>query len=398
MSRWIAMQPIYFDNAATTPLLPAAADAVRRVSLGSANPASMHRAGQQARQILENAREDVAARLGADLSAAGGDRLVFTSGGTEANNLALFGLAGNVPGHLVTTHMEHPSVAKAADELERRGWHVDRLAPNEHGQVEVDTLAAAIRDDTRLVSVMLVSHETGVIQPTHELAALCARRRVPLHCDAVQAVGKLPVRFAESGVTALSFSGHKFHGPTGVGGLLLRRAADLAPRSFGGSQEGSLRPGTQPTGLIAGMQVALDASLDRLDAHTTQVTRLRDHFEARLAAAVPRIVVHGSAAPRSPYVSNVSLVGCDRQQMLMALDLAAVACSTGSACESGSAEPSPTLAAMGCGETLLGSAIRFSFSHLNTLAEVDEAVTRIAAVCGRMAGENSARKAPQSTR
>jgi cysteine desulfurase len=382
------MQPIYLDNAANTPILPDVAETVRQVSLTAANPASLHRAGQRARQLLNDARESIAASLGADLEAARGDRLVFTSGGTEANNLALFGLAGMTPAHLITTHLEHPSIAKAADELERRGWRVDRLAPDRAGVIDPELLTETLRDDTRLVSITYANHETGVIQPILAMAAVCNARSVPLHTDAVQAVGKLRVDFAELGVVALSFSGHKFHGPTGVGGLILRRDAQPIAQVFGGSQEASLRPGTQPTALVAGMQVALGACLTEIESHTTHVHSLRDRFEARLAAKIPAAVIHGAQASRSPYVSNISLVGQHRERLLMALDLADVACSTGSACESGSTEPSPTLRAMGCSGDLLDSAIRFSFSHQNTLSEIDEAAVRIVAVYHHLESQN----------
>jgi cysteine desulfurase len=389
------MQPIYLDNAATTPILPEVAEKVRQVSLVAANPASMHREGQRARQWLEDAREAIADGLGADLGAAGGDRLVFTSGGTEANNLALLGLAGKDPAHLehpahlITSRLEHPSVAKAVDELERRGWLVDRLAPDSGGVISPELLATSLRDDTRLVSITYTSHETGVVQPIGELAAVCNSRGVPLHSDAMQAVGKMPIDFSALGLAALSLSGHKFHGPTGIGGLLLRRDAEPLSQAFGGNQEASLRPGTQPTALAVGMQVALGACLTEIESHSVHVQALREQFEARILAEIPAAVVHGRKATRSPYLSNISLVGCHRERLLMALDLAEVACSTGSACESGSTEPSPTLKAMGCPGEQLDSALRFSFSHQNTTAEIDAAAGRIVAVYHDLESQNS---------
>lgn len=372
------MNSIYLDNNATTPLLPAVWEAMRPFALERfGNAASAHHIGRRARQALEDARERCAALLGAHP-----DELIFTSGATEANNLALFGSAGEPPGHLIVSPIEHPSVTEPIERLRLLGFSVDRLAVSEAGTVDHSSLEKLVQQDTRLLAVMLANHETGAIQPVAELAARA--EAIPFHCDAVQAAGKIPLHFADLGVTTLSISAHKFHGPQGIGALLIRRGASFVPRYWGGHQQQGRRPGTEAVALAVGMATALDIALRERTARTDFVRRLRERFLAELEAVAAPVVLNGPRDGGIPYTVNVSFPGCQADSLLMNLDLAGVACSTGSACSSGSLLPSPVLQAMGVPEAVLHSALRFSLSALLSEDEVVEAARRIGAAVRRL--------------
>lgn len=373
------MRPIYFDNNATTPLLGEVADAMQSFAaevLG--NPASAHAFGRRARCMLEDAREQMAALLGALP-----DEVIFTSGATEANNLAIFGLA-STPSHIVTSPIEHPSVAEPLRHLETMGCQIDRLPVNSQGLVTAE-IADRLRQDTSLVTIQLVNQEMGALQPIGTLARQLPAA-VAFHCDAVQAVGKLPVHFHELGVTTLSLSAHKFHGPVGIGALLVRRGTRLQPRTFGGHQQHGKRPGTENVALAVGLATALAIAHRDLHARHQHVSHLRSCLLQRLEAEAAPIVVNGPHDVRqaSPYVVNLSFPGCQADSLLMNLDLAGVACSTGSACSSGSLLPSPVLQAMGVAEDVLRSAMRFSFSALLSEEEVLEAAGRVVNVVKRL--------------
>jgi cysteine desulfurase len=412
------METIYFDHNATTPTRPEVVEAMAKCGLAAyANPASQHRPGQQARRVLEEARETIAEILDADLAPPRRDRLIFTSGGTEANNLAVLGisranpsprpLAGEGPGvrvgRIIISAGEHQSAIEPAEHLLEQGWRLDTLGLTTEGVVRADQLPPLLGDcpnfrghrgeavvdengtvpldGARLVSVQLGNHETGVLQPVAELAAICNQAGVPLHTDAVQVVGKLPVSFRGLGVAAMSISAHKFQGPPGIGALLLRDGVPLAPLMFGGHQQEGLRPGTEPVALAIGMATALELWRKEHEEHSRRLTALRDRFECGIRTALPNIVVHGATAERLPQTSNVAFPGHDGEMLRMALDLAGVACSVGSACSSGSTELSPTLRAMGLPNDLVKSSLRFSFGATTTEAEIDEAIGRIAHVC-----------------
>ncbi len=366
------MDCIYLDNSATTPLLPAVAAAMAALDADAyGNPASAHRAGRRARQALEDARERVAACLGADA-----DEIIFTSGATEANNLALFGLAGEAPGPIVASPVEHPSIVEPLHRLAEGGHAVEFLNVDEAGRLAPETVA---RPDTRLVTVQYANGETGTTQPIHKLTST-----IPFHCDAVQAVGKLPVNFRDLGVTSLSLSAHKFHGPKGVGALLLRRGARLRPLTWGGHQQQGRRPGTEPVALAVGLATALDLACAEMLPRRERVGHLRQRFLQGLERASLGVVVNGAADEALPHVLNLSFLGCAADALLINLDLAGVACSTGSACSSGSLLPSPVLQAMGLSEERTLSAMRFSFSHLLSDEAIDEAIRRIVAVVRRL--------------
>jgi cysteine desulfurase len=337
---------------------------------------------------LEDARERVSALLGARTQGRDPDRLVFTSGGTEANNLALRGLArldsARFPGHLVISSIEHACVEATAEHFLDRAWAVDTLPVDSDGALQTRRLADFIRDDTAVVSAMLVNHETGVVQPVGEAARIAADRGVPFHTDASQAVGKMPISFADLGVTTLGFAAHKFGGPVGIGGLLVKSGTEPAPILFGGNQQYGLRPGTESVALAVGMAAALEVCYTHMEALSAKVTALRDRFEGGLTRTFSEIVIHGAAAPRLPHTSNVGFKGCDAKILFTALDVAGIACSIGSACESGAAEVSTTLRAMRVPDVLLRGSLRFSLSARQDLEEIDEAVRRIGKVVDRL--------------
>jgi cysteine desulfurase len=371
------MDCIYLDNNATTPLLPAVWESMRPyLTEVFGNPASAHAAGRRARRALEDARESIAAHLGA-----GADEVLFTSGATEANNLALFGLCGEPPAHLLASPIEHPSVAEPLRRLAENGFTLDTLPVDAQGRVHADALPDRLRPDTRLVAVMLANHETGTLQPIRALTEALAGRAC-FHCDATQAAGKIPVHFHDLGVDTLALSAHKLHGPKGIGALLVRRGVKLHPRMWGGHQQHGRRPGTEPVALAVGFACALESAGREMNDRLAYVRRLRQRFLDQLQAAAP-LVLNGPE-DGLPHTINVSFPGVKADVLLMNLDLAGVACSTGSACSSGSLLPSPVLQAMGVPEAVLRSAMRFSLSPLLTVAEIDEAGRRIARVVARL--------------
>ena len=391
------MDPIYLDHNATTPTRPEVVEAMARCyAAGYANPASQHQPGQQARRILEDARHRVAEILGADLNCLKPDRLIFTSGGTEANNLAIFGIANarsNRAGRIIVSPIEHACVLEAAEHLLELGWRLDTLPVNGHGVVQADALKSLLAltpspspeewrgEPARLVSVMLANHETGVLQPIEQLAAVCRSAGVPLHTDAVAAAGKVPINFRTLGVAAMSIAAHKFQGPLGIGALILRYDVTLAPMLFGGHQQEGMRPGTESVALAVGMQTALELWQKEQDDHHRKLTVLRDRFESGLKAGRPGVIVHGEAVARLPQTSNIAFPGLEGQILLLALDMAGIACSVGAACASGSTELSPTLRAMGLPNDIVASSLRFSFGATTTEAQIDDAVRRILQVC-----------------
>jgi cysteine desulfurase len=382
------MTPIYLDHAATTPIHHAVAVAMREVAERfPANPASQHHSGRETRRVLEAMRD----RIGELLGAGPKDRVIFTSGGTESNNLALTGLhksgdgiAGPSIRHLIISPLEHPSISRTADHLAALGWQIDRLPVSSDGVVQVEALAGLLSPNTHLVSVMLASNETGVLQQVADLAAFCRAHRVLIHTDATQVVGKLPVDFTALGVDALTCTAHKFHGPLGIGALVVREGVEISPLLYGGFQQAALRPGTESAPLAVGMRVSLDAWHPLVEQHREQMTALRDSLESQILVGDRRAVVIGATATRLPHIANIAFCGLDRQALMMALDLAGVACSTGSACASGSSEPSPALVAMGLPDEQISGSIRFSLGATTTRVDIDEATRRILSVVNRL--------------
>ncbi|MFO0967612.1 MAG: cysteine desulfurase family protein [Gemmataceae bacterium] len=361
--------PIYLDYSSTTPLLPPVLEAMLPYfSERFGNPSSSHSYGRHARRGLDEARAKLAHLLDCRP-----DEILFTSGATEANNLALFGLAearrGTEPGTILTSGIEHPCVTEPLARLAEDGFRLRNMMVGATGMVVPHVADSEIA----FATLMLANHETGALQPVGALAA--ALGAVPLHCDAAAAVGKVPVSFRGLGAATLTLSAHKFHGPKGVGALIVQRGVRLTPRLFGGHQQQGKRPGTEPVPLIVGMAKALELALEDWEGKRRRVQMLRERFLESLREAEP-IHVNGPD-DALPHVLNVSFPGCKADALLMRLDLAGVACSTGSACSSGSLLPSPVLRAMGLEGDLLTSAMRFSFSPLLTEDEIDEAGRRV---------------------
>ncbi len=372
---------IYLDNNATTALDPRVLEAMAPHFLAAGNAESRHSAGRRARKALEEATETVAEILGARP-----DEVVFTSGGTEANNLAVSGLAvdeSTPPGRVATTAIEHPAVSGMVAHLEARGFVADVAPVNAEGIVDAERIAESFYDRTRVAAMMLANNETGAIQPVARLADLAAARGIPVHVDAVQAVGRIPVDFASLGVATLAASGHKFHGPPGSGALLIRRGTRMTPRQYGGGQQRGLRPGTVAVPLAVGFAEALDLwrreREARIETWRSLTARLVDGL--RRAIGADRIVLNGPADPnlRLPQTVNLGFPGIDGEALLMQLDLAGVAVSLGSACASGSTQPSPTLVAMGVPDDRLRSSVRFSLGAFTTREEIDQTVVHLAA-------------------
>jgi len=341
------------------------------------NPASQHRPGQTARRILDDARDAIGRALGARVDSAQPDQVIFTSGGTESNNLAVLGMAGAVPGRVIISAIEHPSVVGPAEELARRGHEVCRIRVSTTGVVDLDHLASLLTPETRLVSLMAANNETGVIQPIELAAELCRQANVSLHVDAVQVAGKLPIDFRACNASSMTIAPHKFHGPVGIGALLVRAGRSVQPIVWGGSQQQAIRPGTESVALAVGFQKAVELWQADAQQWPLRLAAARDTFESLVLAGWPETVVIGGEAGRVPHISNLAFPGFDRQALLVAFDLGGIACSTGSACASGSSEPSPVHLAMGLSEGVVTSALRFSFHVLQEASEASTAAHRI---------------------
>jgi cysteine desulfurase len=364
---------IYLDYAATTPIDPrvrAAVDAVREDA--AFNAASPHAEGRRARAVLDTARERVARALHAPRRA-----VVFTSGGTEANNLALLGVAKGAPArrHIVTTVIEHHSVLRAAEALEAGGFAVTRVRVDSAGFVDPAEFASALRPDTLVASAMYANNEIGTVQPIEHLSALAHERGALFHTDAVAAAGWLPLDVEALGIDLLSLSAHKFYGPRGAGALYVREGTPLEPLIYGGGQELGRRSGTEDVLGAAGLAEALGlAERDRGEA-VRRVQALRNRLEAAVAAGVPDVRINGSAGRRLPNIASFTFSQTDAAALVMLLDLGGIAASAGSACTSGSLEPSHVIAALGGEED--GATIRFSLGRTTTDAEIDRVVAAI---------------------
>ena len=362
---------IYLDYNATSPLYPEVAEAMARLLRDDfGNASSVHGFGQRAKTVVDDARILVAALIDADP----GD-VVFTSGGTESDNFALVGAAEHLAAigrrHLVASAIEHEAVLATLKALERRGWTVDLLPVTSTGVVSPDALRATIRPDTAVVSVMHANNEVGTIQPIAELAAIAHERGALLHTDAVQTAGKVPVSVRSLGVDLLSISGHKFGGPKGIGALWIRRGVKLTPFMMGGRQERNRRAGTENVPAIGGLGVAAGIAARKLPQAAQALAGLRDRLEQRVLSNVPATDVNGDRDRRVPNTTNISFGGIEAESLLIALDLEGMAVSTGSACSSGSLEPSHVLRAMGLPDARTRNSLRFSLGFGTTVEEVD---------------------------
>ncbi|WP_431902209.1 cysteine desulfurase family protein [Nonomuraea sp. bgisy101] len=378
------MSPAYLDHAATTPMLPEAIEAMTRQLGRVGNASSLHAAGRQVRRVVEESRETIADALGARPS-----EVVFTSGGTEADNLAIKGLYwAREPRRriLVSSVEHHASLDPAAWLADRQGAKVDLLEVDADGRVHPDTLRAAIeRDpsDVALVSVMWANNEVGTVQPIPVLSAIAREHGIPFHTDAVQAVGMLPVSFANSGAEALTLTGHKVGGPMGVGALLLARGITPVSVLHGGGQERDVRSGTLDAPAIAGLAAAVSAAVKSQEDQARRLTALRDDLIQRVRQAVPDVILNGDPVDRLPGNAHFSFPGCEGDALLMLLDAKGVECSTGSACSAGVAQPSHVLLAMGADVAAARGSLRFTLGHTSTQQDVDRLIEVLPAAVER---------------
>jgi cysteine desulfurase len=365
---------VYFDYNATTPLAPEVVETLSHVSRDVfGNPSSIHHFGQQAKATIDDARSAVASLLNADPS-----EVVFVSGGTEADNFAIRGAAEALEPtgrrHLIATGIEHEAVLNTLRALNRRGWRTTLLAVDATGIVSPDRLREAIDAETALVSVMHANNEIGTIQPVAALAAIAHERGALMHTDAVQSAGKIPVDVRALGVDLLSLSAHKFNGPKGVGALWIKRGTRMQPTATGGKHERNRRAGTENVASIAGLGVAAALALGKMKAEAVRLSALRDRLEGGILRNVAGTQVNGAPDQRVPNTTNISFDRIEAESLLIALDLEGIAVSTGSACSSGTLEPSHVLKAMGLPTHRTQNSLRFSLGMFSTQEEVDRVV------------------------
>jgi cysteine desulfurase len=368
------MARVYLDHNATTPVAPEVADRMDRAVRDLwGNASSVHHFGQQAKAAVDEARAQVAALLNGDPS-----EVVLTAGGTESDNFAIRGVAEALEPsgrkHLIATSIEHEAVLKTLAALSRRGWRVTLLPVDASGILDPAALEEAITDDTALVSVMHANNEIGTVQPLAEVVRIAKARGALVHTDAVQSAGKLPIDVKALGVDLLSISAHKFYGPKGIGALWLRKGIRLLPFMTGGRQERNRRAGTENVPGIVGLGAAAALAMKKMPEEMTRVRALRDRLEAGVLAAVPGAARNGAAEPRVPNTTNISFERIEAESLLIGLDLEGIAVSSGSACSSGTLEPSHVLKAMGLPHLRTLSSIRFSLGVDNTEADVDRVV------------------------
>lgn len=366
------MNQIYFDYSASTPLDPAVLERMLPyMQEHFGNASSTHAPGREARVAIDNAREQIAGMLNASPA-----EIVFTSGGTEADNLAIFGIAAShvEPRHIITSAIEHPAVLNACKALERKGWQISYVMPDQAGRIDAASVAQEICSATVLISIMHVNNEVGTINPLEEIAAVAVAHNIPFHTDAVQSFGKLPIDVEKVPVTLLSFSGHKIYGPKGSGGLFVRRGIKLAPMLFGGHQERDRRAGTENTAAIVGLGYTVEVARNKIQQDGERLRDLVEYFWKQLKSIAHTAQLNGHVDERLPGVLNISFPREDSLALTTRLDLAGIAVSNGSACSSGSVEPSHVLQAMGLPRERSTSALRFSFGRPTTIAEIDQAI------------------------
>ncbi len=373
---------IYLDNNATTQPLP---EVVERMlpflRERYANPSSVHRFGQRLRHEVDLARETVAALINARPK-----EIVFTSGGTESINLAIRGHLASYPEkkHVITSTVEHSAVRKVCDKLRENGYRVDEIAVDDQGRLDTAELENRITADTALVTMLHANNETGVLLDIPRVATLCKCHNVTLHVDAVQSAGKIPIDVADLPVKMLTLSAHKFHGPKGAGALYIRRRTRVEPLVVGGSQERNLRGGTENVPAIIGLAAAAECAIQRDPVGTDRVRDLRDRLETGILSDVPNAQVNGAAADRIHNTTNIAFPGLEAEAILILLSDAGIYASAGSACSSGSLEPSHVLKAMGIEPSVAKGAIRFSLSHNNTHEEIDHVVATVPKLLARL--------------
>jgi cysteine desulfurase len=381
---------IYLDHAATTPLdSKVLAGMLPYLTERFGNPSSIYRLGQESRAAIDQARSTCARVLGCDPG-----EIIFTSGATESNNLALRGVAwaarlglreSDPLPHIVTTSIEHHAVLHTARALEREGFSATYVAPDSRGLIDPEAVAAAVRPETCLISVMYANNESGAIQPVQEISAVARTRSIPLHTDAVQAAGTLSLNVDDLGIELLSLSAHKFYGPKGVGLLYVRRGTPLEFQQRGGGQEQGRRGGTENVPAVVGLGLALDRADEWRSAYADYCARLRNRLADGLFAAIPEATLNGPSAPRLRLSNNLNLTipGIQGEALLLSLDMLGVAASAGSACTTGNTEPSHVLRAMGMSDDDCRSALRFTVGRSNTERQIDDAIEAVASSVSR---------------
>ena len=361
---------IYLDNSATSPIREEALEAmVDAYSNAFGNSSSVHAFGQAAQKVIEDTREEFAGCIGAE-----SEEIIFTSGGTESDNLAIRGVvmaARKKGGHIITCSTEHHAVLHCCQALEEEGYDVTYLPVDSEGIIDLDQLREALNERIVLISIMLANNETGTLQPLKEISGIAREQGIIVHSDVVQAVGKIPLDVNELGVDMLSFSGHKFHGPKGVGALYIRKGVEVTPLLQGGHHERGLRPGTMNVPGIVGMTRALKLDTEELEETGAYLRELKEILASGITRNIKGVYRNGSIEHSLPNILNVSFEGADGESLLLNLDLMGVAVSTGSACTSGSTEPSHVLLAMGIPPRLAQCSLRFSLSRINRREEID---------------------------
>src|SRR5215467_10595641 len=371
------MPRVYLDHNATTPVEPEVLEAMLPYFSGEfGNAASIHTPGQRARAAVETARQQVAALVGARPQ-----EVVFTSGGTESDNHAIFGIARSASGaaasggqketkHIITTQVEHEAVLNSCQALEKEGFAVTYLPVDANGLIDLEELREAIGPETALITVMHANNELGTVQPLVEIAKIAAENDIYLHTDAVQSAGKIPIDVASLGVDLLSISGHKFYAPKGIGALYIRGGTRLRQLLYGGHHQRGFRPGTENVPGIVGLGKAAELARKALEGDASRISSLRDELERGLLAKIPQSRANAAAAPRTPNTSNITFPGIEGEALIIALDLKGLACSTGAACSSGAVEPSHVLTATGLPPEEARASIRFSLGRHTTSAEI----------------------------
>jgi cysteine desulfurase len=366
------MNTIYFDNNATTQVAPEVLEEMLPyLKEFYGNPSSMHTFGGQLHRKVEEARSRVAQLIGAEP-----EEIIFTSCGTESDNTAIMSIVESLPNkrHIITTRVEHPAVLNFCMHLGRKGFRISFLPVNNHGQLNVDELLKVIDKDTALVSIMYANNEVGVIFPIKEMAEILRERRIVFHTDAVQAVGKIPIDLKKLSVDMLSLSGHKLHAPKGVGALYVRKGTRFYPYIIGGHQEKGRRAGTENVASIIGLGKACELASKNIEEEVIYLTRLRNKLETALLESCPDVRINGDIRSRLPNTTNLSFEYVEGEAILLRLNEYGICASSGSACTSGSLEPSHVLRAMGIPFTAIHGSIRFSLSRYNTEEEIDKVI------------------------
>jgi cysteine desulfurase len=376
------VKTVYVDNNATTKVAPEVVEVMLPYfSELYGNPSSMHFFGGQVEKQVNEAREKVASFLGAEPS-----EIVFTSCGTESDNAAILGTLDSYPEkrHLITTRVEHPAIGNVCTYLSRKGYRITELSVDREGRLDLDELKESIRDETALVSIMYANNETGVIFPIEEIGEIVKAKGIPFHTDAVQAAGKIPLHMKKSTLDMLSISGHKLHAPKGIGVLYIRRGTKFSPFMIGGHQEKGRRGGTENVPYIIGLGKACELAQRHLDEENTRIKVLRDYLEKKILESVPNTMVNGDRVHRLPNTLSVSFEYIEGESILLLLSDLGICASSGSACTSGSLEPSHVLRAMGIPFTAAHGSIRFSLSIYNTKEEMDYIIEHLPPIIQRL--------------